>query len=81
LDKSDRQSIPFARWLFAIKAENFIGQQVEIEGWFRRGNAPYIEMSRLTDESGTRHRAYSRWVQYALSAIGVAIGYLWFTRM
>ena len=74
-----RQSIPFARLLFAITAEDFIGQQVEIEGWFRRGIAPYIEMSRLTDESGTRHRAYSRRVQYALSAFAVAIGYLWFT--
>lgn len=72
-----RQSIPLARFLFAIKAEEFIGQQVEIEGWFRRGIAPYIEMSRLTDERGGRHCAYSRWVQYALSAIAVVVGYLW----
>jgi heat shock protein HtpX len=72
-----RQSIPLARFLFAIKAEDFIGKQVEIEGWFRRGMAPYIEMSRLTDESGKRHYAYSRWVQYALSAIAVATGYIW----
>lgn len=76
-----RQSIPLARFLFAMKAEDLIGQKVEIEGWFRRGISPYIEMSRLTDESGSRHRTYSRWVQYALSAVAVAIGYILLTGM
>jgi heat shock protein HtpX len=73
-----RQSILFAGLLFANKAEDFIGQQVEIEGWFRRGMAPYIEMSQLTVESGMKYRTYSRWVQHALSAIAVAVGYIWF---
>ena len=38
-----RQSIPFARFLSAITdADECIGQQVEIEGWFRRGLRPYV---------------------------------------
>jgi hypothetical protein len=73
-----RQSIPFARYLFALTAaENFIGQQVVVEGWFRRGLTPYVEMSKLTGTDNTSHRAYSRWVQLLLAAIAVAVGWLW----
>jgi heat shock protein HtpX len=73
-----RQSIPFVRFLFAITAaENYIGQQVEVEGWFRRGLRPYVEMSKLTGEDHSSHRAYSRWIQLILAAIAVAAGWLW----
>ena len=73
-----RQSIPFARFLFALSAaENFIGQQVVIEGWFRRGLAPYVEMSKLTGKASASRRAYSRWVQLVLAAIAVVLGWLW----
>lgn len=73
-----RQSIPFLRFLFAISgAENLIGQEVVVEGWFRRGLAPYVEMSKVTDKARNTHRAYSRWVQLILAAIAVAIGWLW----
>ena len=51
-----RQDIPLARSLFALtEAENYIGQQVEIEGWFRRGLTPYVEMSRLAGKDGATH--------------------------
>lgn len=73
-----RQSIPFARFLFAISAaEEYIGKEVVVEGWFRRGLAPYVEMSKLTGQDNTSHRAISRWVQLVLAAIAVAIGWLW----
>jgi len=76
-----RQSIPFARFLFAISAaEEYIGQEVVVEGWFRRGLAPYVEMSKLTEQDNTSHRAISRWVQLVLAAIAVAIGLLWMHR-
>ena len=72
-----RQSIPFTRWLFAITAaEDYIGQDVEVEGWFRRGLAPYIEMAQITCE-GNVHRAYSRWVQYGLAGIAAVVGMFW----
>jgi len=72
-----RQSIPFARLLFALSADEYIGQRVTIEGWFRRGLRPYIEMSSLTTEDGRTSRAWSRWVQYLLAAGAVAGGYFW----
>ena len=73
-----RQSIPFARFMFGVsEADSFIGQQVEVEGWFRRGMTPYIEMSKITSEGGQAHRTYSRWVQYAVSVVAIALGWFW----
>jgi heat shock protein HtpX len=73
-----RQTIPFARILFALSsAHSFIGQTVEIEGWFRRGLTPYVEMSRLTGEDGSVHRTYSRWVQCALAIVAIVVGCSW----
>jgi heat shock protein HtpX len=75
------QAIPLARFIFAVtEAENYIGKHVEIEGWFRRGLTPYVEMSRLTGEDGVTHRTYARWVQYVLAAIAVTVGFLWLYR-
>ncbi len=74
-----RQSIPLARWVFALeKAEEYIGREVVVEGWFRRGMTPYIEMSKLTAEGFQSHRLYSRWIQYAVSVIAIAVGWLWY---
>ena len=73
-----RQSIPLLGFLFAVTAaESYVGQKVVIDGWFRRGLKPYVEMSSLTGEDGTTHRAYSRWVQYTVATLMVAVGWLW----
>jgi heat shock protein HtpX len=74
-----RQSIPFARFLFALNADEYIGQRVTIEGWYRRGLRPYVEMSSLATQDGKMSRAWSRWVQYLLAAGAMAAGYLWLT--
>ncbi len=43
-----RSSIPFARLVFAFRGvHRFIGEQVVVEGWYRRGLRPYIEFSTL----------------------------------
>ena len=73
-----RQTIPFLRSIFAIAAaEKYIGQEIVVEGWFRRGFAPYVEMAKLTNDKGKSHRAISRWVQLVLAASAVAVGWLW----
>jgi len=75
-----RQSIPFARLVFAFSsAKQYIGQRVVIEGWFRRGLSPYLEMSCLTGEDGKPRRAYSRRIQYCATAL-IAAGGLLFMR-
>jgi heat shock protein HtpX len=52
---SDGAAVP------ALPARRYVGERVTIEGWFRRGTRPYIEMSSFTGEDGQRHRAWSRW--------------------
>jgi Zn-dependent protease with chaperone function len=43
-----RSSIPLGRLFFAIgEAHRFIGERVTVQGWYRRGLKPYIEISRI----------------------------------
>jgi len=76
-----RQTIPFARFIFGVTAaDQYIDQEVQIEGWFRRGLKPYVEMAKITGDRGTTHRTYSRWVQSFLSVCLVVAGWIWLTR-
>jgi hypothetical protein len=44
-----RSSIPFGRLLFALSgADDFVGEQVVVKGWYRRGGRPYVELSELS---------------------------------
>lgn len=73
-----RQSVPFARLLFAITvASGYTNKEVTIDGWYRRGLKPYIEMSAITTEDGVTRRAWSRYIQLALAAAAIIAGYLW----
>ncbi|HEX3093097.1 MAG TPA: M48 family metalloprotease [Candidatus Angelobacter sp.] len=73
-----QQSIPFARFVFgASEAESFVGQEVVVEGWFRRGMTPYVELSKLTGEYETVHRTYSRWIQLAVALAAMVAGWIW----
>ncbi len=43
-----RSSIPLGRLFFAIgDAHRFIGERVSVQGWYRRGLKPYVEISRI----------------------------------
>ena len=43
-----RSSIPFGRLFFALRsADRLIGERVIIQGWYRRGLRPYVEMARV----------------------------------
>jgi hypothetical protein len=65
-------------FLFAITAaEACIGERVGIEGSYRRGLHPYVEMSRLTTDAKIMHRTYSRWVQLALTAAATTAEWIW----
>ena len=76
-----RQSIPFARLVFGLaSADDFIGRSVVINGWFRRGLTPYVEMASITPDTTdttSATRTYSRWVQYAAALLTAGIGCYW----
>jgi heat shock protein HtpX len=43
-----RSSIPFGRLWFAVNnVDRYIGEQVAIKGWYRRGLRPYVELSQI----------------------------------
>ena len=58
-------------------AGSYIGHKVTVEGWFRRGLRPYLEMSRLTGADGETHRTYSRWVQHGLASVLIVLAMAW----
>ncbi len=44
-----RSSIPLGRLLFAMNdADRFIGEEVVVRGWYRRGLRPYVEFSEIS---------------------------------
>ena len=43
-----RSSIPLGRLFFAVRsADRFIGERVKVQGWYRRGIKPYVELARI----------------------------------
>ena len=74
-----RQSTPFVHFVFGTsEAKDYIDKEVVVEGWFRRGAAPYVELSKISDDYGNVHRAYSRWVKLAVAVAATEIGLIWF---
>jgi heat shock protein HtpX len=46
-----RSSIPLGRLWFGIgDASRYIGEQVTVQGWYRRGLRPYVEMAEISAE-------------------------------
>jgi len=43
-----RSSIPLGRLFFALtNADRFVGETVKLQGWYRRGLKPYVEIARI----------------------------------
>ncbi|HTW79332.1 MAG TPA: M48 family metalloprotease [Terracidiphilus sp.] len=43
-----RSSIPLGRLFFALRsADRLVGERVNVQGWYRRGLKPYVEISRV----------------------------------
>ncbi|HTB96490.1 MAG TPA: M48 family metalloprotease [Terracidiphilus sp.] len=43
-----RSSIPLGRLFFALRSANrLVGERVKVQGWYRRGLRPYVEMSQV----------------------------------
>lgn len=43
-----RSSIPFGRLFFALRsADRLIGERITVQGWYRRGLKPYVEVAKV----------------------------------
>ncbi|MFX0057429.1 MAG: zinc metalloprotease HtpX [Candidatus Hodarchaeota archaeon] len=71
-------------WAIA-RVDRLIGQRVRIQGWYRRGPSPYLQIDTLWTETGKRYRNYSKHMTYITAVIFFLIGaflfYLWFAPM
>ena len=70
-------------WWALARADRLVGQNVRIQGWYRRGPSPYFQVDTIWTQEGRRFRNYSRHMTYILAVIFFIIGaflfYLWFT--
>ncbi len=69
-----RHGMPFARLWFALSSLEFmVDKTVTLEGWYRRGARPYVELSSVHHEGG-RTNTYSWVVQSIVAIVAGAVG-------
>jgi Zn-dependent protease with chaperone function len=69
-----RQPIPFAReWFGLFQVKKWMGQEVVVRGWFRRGPGPVVEL-RDAETGGMRARTWEWVARYAGSCLVIAAG-------
>ena len=71
-----RQPIPFARaWFGLFRADQWMGQEVTVTGWYRRTPGPVVELGSLEGASG-RARTWEWMARTAAAWVLVGIGVL-----
>src|SRR5919202_4891100 len=52
---------PIGNFLFGMnRVKNLLGAQVGVTGWFRRGVAPWVDLTQFTTQSGTTVKSFHR---------------------
>jgi heat shock protein HtpX len=74
-----KQPIPLWEFLFGLfKAEKFIGQEVVVEGWYRRSPVPKIEISYIRTIDGLQEsRTWFKSASIFSSVVLTIIGGIW----
>jgi len=62
-----------------LKAKKLIGQEVKIEGWFRRGPAPYLQVRYIKTADGKKYKNHARGLTFfwAIVMFGLAFLFFW----
>ncbi|NER92952.1 MAG: M48 family metalloprotease [Symploca sp. SIO1B1] len=67
-------------FLFGMgKVKNLLGSQGETTGWFRRGIAPWVDMTQFTSSSGTKVNSYHRFWSFIFGSGAMVVGLLLLT--
>jgi Zn-dependent protease with chaperone function len=67
-----------SRFLFgALKADDLIGRKARIYGWYRRAQAPYLEIYRIETDwiTGWTTRCYYKWWLFVSAVLMIAAGW------
>jgi len=71
---------PIGNFLFGMKkVKGLLGMQVDTQGWFRRGVAPWMDLMQLQTESGTTVKSYHRFWSFLLGGGAAIAGILLLT--
>jgi len=74
-----RQPLGILEFFFGLfRAEKFVGQDVTVEGWYRRFPIPFLEIYKVYLPSGEVHTSHNRGVAKALAMLLSAAGVLTF---
>ncbi len=74
-----RQPLGILEFLFGLfRAEKFIGQDVTVEGWYRRFPGPYLEIFKVYLPNGEVHTSHNRGFSFAGAILATVIGLLLF---
>ena len=73
----------FGNLIFAMRTiKKYIGQQVRVTGWYRRGPGPYIEIKSIESAKGQRNKNYRKQASYFWAVVAFIIGmflfYYWY---
>ncbi len=66
---------PIGNFLFGMKrVQNLIGSSVTSEGWFRRGNMPWMDLVQITTSEGTVVNSYHRFWSFVFGFGALLLG-------
>jgi Zn-dependent protease with chaperone function len=66
---------PLGNLLFGMnRVKKLLGVQVGVTGWFRRGVAPWVDMTQLVTESGTTVKSFHRLWSFILASVAILVG-------
>ena len=68
---------PLGNFLFGMnRVQNLLGAQVSVTGWFRRGVAPWVDLTQFVTESGTVVKSFHRLGSFILAGLALSFGLL-----
>jgi len=68
---------PIGNLLFGLKrVQKLLGTPVKVTGWFRRGVAPWVDLTELNTESGTTVKSFHRFWSFILGSGAIILGLL-----
>jgi len=66
---------PIGNFLFGMKrVQNLLGAQVGATGWFRRGVAPWVDLTQFVTESGTVVNSFHRLWSFIGAGLAIVFG-------
>ncbi|MDP8256382.1 MAG: M48 family metalloprotease, partial [Candidatus Alcyoniella australis] len=72
-----RQPLRIIEFLFGLfRTKWLIGQDVTVQGWYRRAPTPFLEIKQIITADGRRKRSYVYYVKWVWAALAFALSFI-----